>query len=92
MTELFSQAYSSGNGIFQPAPTLRAYTRDITDPLCLLKKPNRQGVLNLIDLGNFDTISFIATDDLGRVQADGSFEVLGRLDYSDVRGCNLLVQ
>jgi phenylacetate-coenzyme A ligase PaaK-like adenylate-forming protein len=92
MTELFSQAYSLGKGIFQPAPTLRAYTRDITDPLCLLKTPNRQGVLNLIDLGNFNTISFIATDDLGRIQADGSFEILGRLDYSDIRGCNLLVQ
>jgi hypothetical protein len=92
MTELFSQAYSLGNGIFQPAMTLRAYARDITDPLCLLKTPNRQGVLNLIDLGNFDTISFIATDDLGRVQADTSFEVLGRLDYSDIRGCNLLIQ
>ncbi len=91
MTELFSQAYSVGNGIFHPSPTLRAYTRDVTDPLCLLKTPNRQGILNLIDLGNFDTISFIATDDLGRVQADGSFEVLGRLDHSDIRGCNLLV-
>ncbi|MEN9613181.1 MAG: hypothetical protein RLZZ628_3995 [Bacteroidota bacterium] len=92
MTELFSQAYSLKNGIFQPAPTLRAYARDVTDPLCLLKTPNRQGVLNLIDLGNFDTISFIATDDLGRVQADGSFEVLGRLDYADIRGCNLLIE
>jgi hypothetical protein len=48
--------------------------------------------LNFIDLGNFDTISFIATDDLGRVQANGAFEVLGRLDYSDIRGCNLLIQ
>ncbi len=90
MTELFSQAYSTGDGLFRPAPTLRAFTREITDPLTL-QKPGKTGILNLIDLANFDTCSFIATDDLGRVFEDGSFEVLGRVDNSDVRGCNLLV-
>ncbi|MBK9016159.1 MAG: acyl transferase [Saprospiraceae bacterium] len=90
MTELFSQAYSSGDGLFRPAPTLRASTREITDPLTP-QQPGKTGILNLIDLANFDTCSFIATDDLGRVFPDGSFEVLGRADNSDVRGCNLLV-
>lgn len=90
MTELLSQAYSTGNGLFWPAPTLRAFTREITDPLTM-QKPGKTGILNLIDLANFDTCSFIATDDLGRVFEDGSFEVLGRVDNSDVRGCNLLV-
>ncbi len=90
MTELFSQAYSIGNGIFRPAPTLRAFTREITDPLTA-QQHGKTGILNLIDLANFDTCSFIATDDLGRVFSNGSFEVLGRVDNSDVRGCNLMV-
>jgi len=90
MTELLSQAYAPKRGIFLPAPTLRATTREITDPFSPTL-PGRTGALNLIDLANLDTISFIATDDLGRVQPDGSFEVLGRMDASDVRGCNLLV-
>jgi len=90
MTELFSQAYSRGGGIYQPAPTMRVFSREITDPLSS-QKVGKTGVLNLIDLANLDTVAFIATDDLGRVHADGSFEVLGRLDNSDVRGCNLLV-
>jgi hypothetical protein len=90
MTELFSQAYSQGNGLFYPAHTLCATTREITDPLSP-QQPGKTGVLNLIDLANFDTCSFIATDDLGRVFPDGSFVVLGRADNSDVRGCNLMV-
>ncbi|SEQ69597.1 acyl transferase [Neolewinella agarilytica] len=90
MTELLSQAYAPREGVFLPAPTLRASTREITDPLSPTPV-GRNGALNLIDLANVDTISFIATDDLGRVQANGSFEVLGRMDASDVRGCNLLV-
>ncbi len=90
MTELLSQAYAPKNGLFFPAPTLRARARDITDPLSAVA-PGKTGALNLTDLANLDTISFIATDDLGRVYKDGSFEVLGRLDASDVRGCNLLV-
>lgn len=91
MTELFSQAYSKGDGLFRPVPTLRAFTREITDPLTS-QQPGRTGILNLMDLANFDTCSFIATDDLGRVFPDGSFEVLGRVDNSDVRGCNLMVE
>jgi phenylacetate-coenzyme A ligase PaaK-like adenylate-forming protein len=90
MTELFSQAYSQGNGRFEPAPTMRVYTREITDPL-QLRQDERTGALNIIDLANLDTISFIATEDLGKVYQNGSFEILGRLDASDVRGCNLMV-
>lgn len=90
MTELLSQAYAPKAGIFLPAPTLRASAREITDPFTATKS-GRTGALNLIDLANLDTISFIATDDLGRVEGDGTFEVLGRMDASDVRGCNLLV-
>lgn len=90
MTELLSQAYAPKNGLFLPAPTLRAQARDITDPLSTVAF-GKTGALNLTDLANLDTTSFIATDDLGRVYEDGSFEVLGRMDASDVRGCNLLV-
>lgn len=90
MTELLSQAYSQGEGLFYPAPTMRVLSREITDPL-QPQKIGKTGVLNIIDLANLDTISFIATDDLGRIYGDGSFEVLGRLDASDLRGCNLLV-
>lgn len=90
MTELFSQAYSSGQGKFRPAKTMGVLTREITDPLTLCPE-GKTGVLNIIDLANFDTCSFIATNDLGRIQEDGSFEVLGRVDNSDVRGCNLMV-
>ncbi len=90
MTELLSQGYSKGEGIFEPIPTLKVLTRDLNDPLSLLHS-DRLGVINVIDLANLDSCSFIATDDLGKVYADGSFEVLGRLDNSDVRGCNLMV-
>ena len=90
MTELLSQAYAPRAGRFRPAPTLRAAARQLTDPLAPAP-PGRTGALNLTDLANLDTISFVATDDLGRVHPDGTFEVLGRLDHSDVRGCNLLV-
>jgi hypothetical protein len=90
MTELFSQAYSKGDGKFFPAPTMRVLAREITDPLTM-QQTGKTGVLNIIDLANFDTCSFIATDDLGRVEEDGSFEVLGRVDDSDIRGCNLMV-
>lgn len=90
MTELLSQAYSQGEGLFRPASTMRVLTREITDPL-QNQQIGKTGVLNIIDLANLDTISFIATDDLGRVYEDGSFEILGRLDASDLRGCNLLV-
>ncbi len=90
MTELLSQAYAPWQGKFLPAPTLRVLPRDVTDPFALTDY-GRTAALNLVDLANLDTISFIASDDLGRVYPDGSFEVLGRMDFSDVRGCNLLV-
>lgn len=90
MTELFSQAYSQGQGLFMPCPSMRVNTREITDPLSV-RTDSRTGVLNIIDLANLDTISFIATEDLGKVHADGSFEILGRLDASEIRGCNLMV-
>lgn len=90
MTELFSQAYSSTKGIFKAGPTLRVYSRDVTDPLATTGF-NRTAALNLVDLANIDTICFIASEDLGKCYADGSFEVLGRLDNSDIRGCNLLL-
>lgn len=91
MTELFSQAYSQGNGRFYPSPTMKVLTREITDPFHPAPI-GKTGLLNIIDLANVDTCSFIATDDLGRVFEDGSFEILGRLDASDVRGCNLLLE
>jgi hypothetical protein len=90
MTELFSQAYSKGGGIFHSSSTLRLYTREITDPFTR-QNHGKTGAINLIDLANFNTCSFIATDDLGKTYEDGSFEILGRLDASDIRGCNLLI-
>ena len=90
MTELFSQAYSKGAGIFQSSSTLHVYTREITDPFSK-QKHEKTGAINLIDLANYNSCSFIATDDLGKTYEDGSFEILGRLDASDIRGCNLLV-
>ncbi|MCP4441375.1 MAG: acyl transferase [Aureispira sp.] len=90
MTELLSQAYSKGEGVFYPSATMRILLRDITDPLHILPT-GKTGVINIIDLANIDSCSFIATDDLGRLRPDGGFEVLGRLDLSDLRGCNLLL-
>lgn len=91
MTELLSQAYSKGSGIFQTPPWMKVRTRDTNDPLTLLENESTGG-LNVIDLANVHSCSFIATQDLGKYYADGSFEVLGRFDNSDIRGCNLLVQ
>ncbi len=91
MTELLSQAYSAGNGVFHPGPVMAVFTREATDPF-QLQAPGRNGALNIIDLANIDTISFIATDDMARVRPGGAFEVLGRLDNSDIRGCNLMVE
>lgn len=90
MTELLSQGYSKGKGIFYPSPTIKILAREITDPFAY-QKNHKTGVLNIIDLANLDSCAFIATDDLGRVYEDGSFEILGRLDSSDIRGCNLMV-
>jgi len=90
MTELLSQAYSAGDGLFNTPPWMKVLIRDPNDPLSLLS-PGRSGGLNIIDLVNIHGCSFIATGDLGKVYEDGSFEVLGRYDHSDIRGCNLLV-
>ncbi len=90
MTELLSQAYAPKDGIFLPAPAMRLLSRELSDPL-QIRHDSQTGALNIIDLANLDTIAFIATDDLGRVYPDHSFEVLGRMDASDTRGCNLLI-
>lgn len=90
MTELLSQAYSKGDGIFNCPPWMRIITRDTNDPMTNLTG-SQTGGINVIDLANVNSCSFIATQDLGKVYDDGSFEVLGRFDNSDIRGCNLLV-
>ncbi len=90
MTELNSQAYSSGSGIFRTPPWMKILIRDTYDPL-LLSGKNVTGGINILDLANIDSCAFIATQDLGKSYDDGSFEVLGRFDFSDVRGCNLMV-
>jgi phenylacetate-coenzyme A ligase PaaK-like adenylate-forming protein len=90
MTELLSQAYSRGEGIFYSPPWMKILIRDPQDPLTLITEPGRTGGINIIDLANIYSCSFIATDDLGRLNEDGGFEVLGRFDNSDIRGCNLL--
>jgi len=90
MTELLSQAYSSGDGVFKCTPTMKVMARDTEDALEILA-PGMSGGLNIIDLANRNSCSFIATQDLGRVFEDGSFEVIGRFDHSDIRGCNLMV-
>ncbi|MBT8255695.1 MAG: acyl transferase [Bacteroidia bacterium] len=89
MTELLSQAYSKGNGIFQCPPWMNIYTRDPEDPFTLVT--GKTGGLNIIDLANVNSCSFIATQDLGKIHAPHSFEILGRFDHSDIRGCNLMV-
>ncbi|MDF2518497.1 MAG: acyl transferase [Sphingobacterium sp.] len=91
MTELLSQGYSCGQGIFHLPKWMRILIRDTNDPLSLISS-NRTGGINVIDLANRYSCAFIATQDLGKVYADGSFEILGRFDQSDIRGCNLLVQ
>ncbi len=91
MTELLSQAYAPAEGRFIPGPTMRVLVREINDPFAYCP-PGRTGVLNIIDLGNLDSCAFIATEDLGMRHPDGTFQVLGRLDGSDLRGCNLMVE
>jgi phenylacetate-coenzyme A ligase PaaK-like adenylate-forming protein len=92
MTELLSQAYSKGNGLFQSPPWMKILIRDPQDPLSLIKEPYKTGGINIIDLANLNSCSFISTGDLGRMHEDGGFEVLGRFDNSDLRGCNLLIE
>ncbi len=90
MTELLSQAYSKGDGIFHCPPWMKVLTRDTQDPLSL-QTSGKSGGLNIIDLANNNSCAFIATEDLGKVYADGSFEVQGRFDQAEIRGCNLMV-
>lgn len=90
MTELLSQGYSQGHGIFRSPPWMKILTRDSEDPLSF-QMEGKTGGINVIDLANLHSCSFIATQDLGKTLPDDSFEVLGRFDNSDVRGCNLLV-
>ena len=91
MTEILSQAYSSGKGIFYSPPWMRVRIRDPYDPFSYLET-GRTGGVNIIDLANWHSCSFIETQDLGRMTNDSGFEILGRFDSSDIRGCNLLVQ
>lgn len=88
MTELLSQAYSKGNGVFESPPWMRVSCRDANDPLSNNKQ---SGGINIIDLANVNSCSFIASQDLGKINENNTFEVLGRFDSSDIRGCNLMV-
>ena len=92
MTELLSQAYSKGDGMFYCPPWMKIILRDTQDPVNLFTEPGRTGGINIIDLANLHSCSFISTGDLGRLHPDGGFEVLGRFDNSDIRGCNLLAE
>ncbi len=90
MTELLSQAYSRGNGIFETPPWMKVMIRDTEDATSFI--PNlKSGGINVIDLANYNSCAFIATQDLGKKYSDTTFEVLGRFDHSDIRGCNLLI-
>ena len=90
MTELLSQAYSKGDGMFSTPPWMQVLVRDTEDALTILPK-EKTGGINVIDLANVHSCSFIATQDLGKIHKNGQFEVLGRFDQSDVRGCNLML-
>jgi phenylacetate-coenzyme A ligase PaaK-like adenylate-forming protein len=94
MTELLSQAYSKGDGIFECPPWMKVLVRDEEDPMTVKDVPSEghvSGAINIIDLANVHSCSFIATDDACRLYSNGSFEVLGRIDNSDLRGCSLMV-
>lgn len=91
MTELLSQSYSMGNGIFKAANSMKVMVREVNDPFDIKFSDKRSGGLNVIDLANIDSCAFIETQDVGLVHDDGSFQVLGRFDNSDIRGCNLMV-
>jgi hypothetical protein len=90
MTELLSQAYSHKNGIFESPTWMKVLIRDMNDPLTMLED-GQTGGMNIIDLANLYSCSFIATKDLGKKIDDTKFEMLGRYDNSDVRGCNLMI-
>ncbi len=90
MTELLSQGYSKGNSVFATPPWMKVLIRDTYDPFSY-EPQGRTGGVNVIDLANIHSCAFIETQDLGKINADNTFEVLGRFDHSDIRGCNLLV-
>ena len=90
MTELLSQGYSKGNGVFKTPSWMKIIVRDTEDALTLLPT-GKTGGINVIDLANINSCSFIATQDLGKVHTNGTFEIIGRFDNSDIRGCNLLI-
>jgi phenylacetate-coenzyme A ligase PaaK-like adenylate-forming protein len=92
MTELMSQAYSAGQGKFYCPPWMKIVIRDPQDPLTIFSETGITGGINIIDLANINSCSFISTGDLGKLHEDGGFEVLGRFDNSDIRGCNLLAE
>ena len=89
MTELLSQAYSKADGIFESVPWMKILVRAEDDPLDVQQKG--AGIINVIDLANIYSCAFIATDDVGKISDDGRFEISGRVDNSDIRGCSLLV-
>ena len=90
MTELLSQAYSLGNGIFECPNWMQILVRDTEDALTYIGS-GKTGGINIIDLANINSCSFIATQDMGKLNSNNTFEVLGRFDNSDIRGCNLMV-
>ena len=90
MTELLSQGYSKGNGVFETPPWMKILTRDTEDALSI-NASGKNGGINVIDLANYNSCSFIATQDLGKVHENATFEIIGRFDSSDIRGCNLMV-
>jgi hypothetical protein len=91
MTELLSQAYSKKDGIFYTPSWMKVLIRDPYDPLSMISRKTPGGI-NIIDLANIYSCSFIATQDIGKAYPDGGFEVLGRFDNSDIRGCNLMLE
>jgi hypothetical protein len=91
MTELLSQAYSKNDGLYQTPPYMKVVIREVNDPFQLLPN-NQRGAINIIDLMNINSCSFIATSDYGQTFDKNTFEVLGRIDNSDIRGCSLLYQ
>ena len=91
MTELLSQAWSKSGGLFRTPPWMKVLIREVNDPFAFCR-PGRSGGISIIDLANLYSCSYIATQDLGRAFEDGSFEVLGRFDSSDMRGCSLMIQ
>ena len=90
MTELLSQSYSKGDGVFRTPPWMKLVIRDPADAQTILHN-GKTGGINVIDLANINSCSFVATQDLGKINSDGTFEILGRFDHADIRGCNLMV-